>query len=97
MCRAPGRKVIRLSTWAQEEYCAPVWMSFAESHLNLLDSAACNENGYVTVNFVVWGAEGRSVPCACYIRFFTEQTTFSISICIILLQLVILELQLLVS
>ena len=38
------------------------------------------------VNFVVWGTDGRSVLCACSIRFITERTLLCKSICIILLQ-----------
>ena len=51
--------------------------------------------GRVKVIFVIWGTEGRSVPCVCSIKFITEWTTLRMSICIILLQIVILELQLL--
>ena len=46
------------------------------------------------VNFVVRGTSGKSVPCVCSMRFITERTTLSTSICIVLLQLVILEVQL---
>ena len=47
------------------------------------------------VNFVVWGTEGMLMPCVCSIRYIIEQITLFLSICIILLQLVILGLQLL--
>ena len=58
------------------EYCAPGWMSSAESLSDLLDSILfAVRKGCVKVSFVIWGTEGKSVPCACSMRFITEWTT----------------------
>ena len=57
------------------ENWASVWMSSAESHLSFLDSIVRRRKGCVRPSFVVWGTEGRSVPCVCSIRCITERTT----------------------
>ena len=70
-------------------------MSLAECHLSLLDSVVRSTKGFVRVNVDAWGTEGRSVLCVCCIKFITERSTLCMSICFVLLQLIILELQLL--
>ena len=57
------------------EFCAPVRMSSAESHWDLLDSIVCSAERLCEGEFAVWGAEGRLGPCVCSMRFITEWTT----------------------
>ena len=77
------------------ECCEPVWMSSAESRLSLPNRVVRSAERLCGGELCFWGTEGRSVPCVCSIRFITGLTTLCMSICIISLQLVILEFQLL--
>ena len=76
------------------EYYAPVWMSSAEAHLSLLETVDLRAEGLCEGELCCLGTEGRAVPCVCSMRFMTERITLCMSICIISLQLVILEVQL---
>ena len=49
----------------------------------------------VRVNFVIWDTERRSGPCVCSIIFIIDRTFLCMSICIIVLQIALEELQLL--
>ena len=53
------------------EYCAPVWMSSAESIQVCWTVLFAVRKGCVRVSFVVRGTEGRSVPCVYSKRFIT--------------------------
>ena len=72
------------------EYYAPVSMSSAESYLSLPNSVVRIAGGLREGELCCLGAEGRSVPCVCSITFIAEWTTLCMSICITLLQLVLL-------
>ena len=71
------------------EYRALVWLLSTESHLSLLNRLV--RRAERLCEFAVWNTEGSSVPWVYSIRFITERTTLCMSICIILLQLVIVE------
>ena len=94
-CQRVLRSCVNAYVLSNLEYCVPVWMSSTETHLSLLDRVVSSAEGCVRVNFVIWGTEGGSVHYDCSISTITEHTTLCMSICVILLQLVILELQLL--
>ena len=70
-----------------QENCAHVRMSSAESHFGLLDRivrSIAGQKDRAKMNLVVWGSEERSLSCICSMRFNTERTTLCMSISIIL-------------
>ena len=77
------------------EYWAPFWCRRRSLIWVCWIVLSTVPKGCLNVSLVVWGTDGRPVPCVCSIRFITEWTTPWMTTWIILLQLVILELQLL--
>ena len=59
MCSRTQNSAYVLSNF---EYCAPIRVSSAESHLCLLDSIVSSAEWLREGKFIVWDTEGGSVP-----------------------------------